>query len=100
MPQMLYDSERFVVVHDVRNGDELELAVQAGMSRAQIELMVQHVYEIVDKKTQRTLCLHGAWAEVFLQVTTDWMHNTPDQEVVEQVLDSYAQLAQIPVNLH
>lgn len=100
MPQMLYDSDSFVVVHDVGNNDEIEKLMEARVPHDQVEPLVQHIYEIVDKRNAKTVCLHGAWARAFLLITTEWMHNTPDQEAVERVLEGYTQLAQLPVVLH
>lgn len=100
MPQMLYDSDSFVVVHDIGNNEEIEKMMLALVPRDQVEHMVQHIYEIVDKRNAKTVCLYGAWAETFLRITKEWMENSPNQEDVERVLDGYTQLAQIPVVLH
>lgn len=101
MPSMLYDSDSFVVVHEVGNNDEITDAMVDGkLTRAEIDLRVRHIYEIVDKRNDREVCLHGAWAETFLRITKEWEQDPPEQEVVERILDGYCQLATLPMIVH
>ena len=82
--QMLYDSDAFVVVH-----------IDAGKPRKKRE-----GYEIVDKRTNREVYLDGPWAAAFERQIKAWQQQTPTQEDVEEVLESYAELAHYPLVMH
>ena len=92
--QMLYDSERFVVVHMLAN------AVHEGAPAPATPQMARHGFEIVDKDSGKEVYLDGSWAELFQQRLQAWQQNTPTQEEVEDTLDSYIGLAQTPVVTH
>lgn len=91
---MLYDSERFVVVHMLANA-RLE-----GAPVPSVPQMARHGFEIVDKNSGKEVYLDGSWAELFQQRLEAWQQNTPTQEEVEDTLDSYIGLAQTPVTTH
>ncbi len=91
--QMLYDSDSFVVVHMVPDGDE-DVPESAGPQLA------RHGFEIVDKRSGKEVYLDGSWAEMFQEKIMDWQRNTPTQEEVEDTLDGYVGLAQNPVVVH
>jgi hypothetical protein len=92
---MLYDSEAFAVVHILANAlTEGEKPTQPGPQ------MPRHGFEIVDKRSGKEVYLDGSWAEMFQQKITAWQNNTPSQEEVEDTLEGYASLAQMPVVMH
>ncbi len=92
---MLYDSDSFAVVHihanAPLNGEE---AKDSGPH------MPRHGFEIVDKRSGKEVYLDGSWAEMFQLQINAWQQNTPSQEEVEDALDGYAGLAQMPVVVH
>ena len=92
--QMLYDSESFVVVHMVPD------TAQDDSTGVEVPQLARHGFEIVDKRSGKEVYLDGSWAEMFQQIILDWQRNTPTQEEVEDMLDSYAGLAQNPVVVH
>ncbi len=92
---MLYDSESFAVVHIHAN------APQAGdVAANDTPLMPRHGFEIVDKRSGKEVYLDGSWAEMFQMQINAWQQNTPSQEEVEDMLEGYAGLAQMPVVVH
>lgn len=92
--QMLYDSDRFVVVHMLANAREADApALEAPQ-------LARHGFEIVDKSSGKEVYLDGSWAELFQQRLEAWQHNAPTQEEIEETLDSYIGLAQTPVVTH
>ena len=92
---MLYDSDAFAVVHIHAN------APMAGDAEAEDgPQMPRHGFEIVDKRSGKEVYLDGSWAEMFQMQITAWQRNTPSQEEVEDTLEGYATLAQMPVVVH
>ncbi|WP_101050033.1 BTH_I0359 family protein [Macromonas nakdongensis] len=92
---MLYDSDSFAVVHIHANApQDREPAEPAGPH------MPRHGFEIVDKRSGKEVYLDGSWAEMFHQQIQAWQQNTPTQEEVEDTLEGYATLAQMPVVVH
>jgi len=92
---MLYDSEAFAVVHILAN------APADGASAADNgPHLPRHGFEIVDKRSGKEVYLDGSWAEMFQQHIAAWQRNTPSQEEVENTLEGYASLAQMPVVVH
>ena len=90
----LYDSDTFAVVHllpDPPPGTK----VADGQP-----VLARHGFEIVDKRSGKEVYLDGLWAELFQQRSAAWHENTPTQEEVEDTLEGYAELAQIPVVVH
>jgi hypothetical protein len=84
--QLLYDSDRFVVTHQAHPDSLLPNS--------------NPIFEIVDKQTNKELVLCGAWASAFRRQIEMWQLNTPSQEEVEEMLTSYADLAQLPLVVH
>ena len=62
--------------------------------------MPRHGFEIVDKRSGKEVYLDGSWAEMFQIQITAWQQSTPSQEEVEDTLEGYAELAQMPVVMH
>jgi hypothetical protein len=92
---MLYDSDAFAVVHILAN------ALQEGEKPAHPgPQMPRHGFEIVDKRSGKEVYLDGSWAEMFQLQITAWQNNTPSEEEVEDTLEGYATLAQMPVVMH
>jgi Protein of unknown function (DUF3567) len=92
---MLYDSDAFAVVHILANAPldgDLEVADGPQMPR--------HGFEIVDKRSGKEVYLDGSWAEMFQSQITLWQQSMPSQEEVEDTLEGYATLAQMPVVMH
>ncbi len=92
---MLYDSDSFAVVHIHANapmeGDSL------GTNEPH---MPRNGFEIVDKRSGKEVYLDGSWAEMFQLQINAWQKSTPSQEEVEDTLEGYAGLAQMPVIVH
>ena len=91
---MLYDSESFAVVHIQTDALQDNEAAPAGPQLA------RHGFEIVDKRSGKEVYLDGSWAEMFQIQITAWQQSTPSQEEVEDTLEGYASLAQMPVVMH
>ncbi|MCU0764020.1 MAG: DUF3567 domain-containing protein [Hydrogenophaga sp.] len=92
---MLYDSDAFAVVHILANAPlDGEPAVADGPQ------MPRHGFEIVDKRSGKEVYLDGSWAEMFQSQITQWQQTMPSQEEVEDTLEGYATLAQMPVVMH
>ncbi len=92
---MLYDSDAFAVVHILANAPEE--GVEQVPSGPQIP---RHGFEIVDKRSGKEVYLDGSWAEMFQIQITAWQKDMPSQEEVEDTLEGYASLAQMPVVMH
>ena len=92
---MLYDSDALAVVHILANAPEDAEAQR--LLGPQIPL---HGFEIVDKRSGKEVYLDGSWAEMFQEQINAWQQNTPSQEEVEDTLEGYASLAQMPVVMH
>jgi hypothetical protein len=93
--QMLYDSDAFAVVHILANAPE-----DGDSQRPQGPQIPRHGFEIVDKRSGKEVYLDGSWAEMFQEQINAWQQNTPSQEEVEDTLEGYASLAQMPVVMH
>lgn len=92
---MLYDSDAFAVVHILANAAaDGETLVEQGPQ------IPRHGFEIVDKRSGKEVYLDGSWAEMFQQQINAWQQNMPSQEEVEDTLEGYASLAQMPVVMH
>jgi hypothetical protein len=92
---MLYDSDAFAVVHILANAP-----VDGEAERLDGPQIPRHGFEIVDKRSGKEVYLDGSWAEMFQERITAWQRNTPSQEEVEDTLEGYATLAQMPVVMH
>jgi hypothetical protein len=92
---MLYDSDAFAVVHILANAPE-----DAEAQRLLGPQIPRHGFEIVDKRSGKEVYLDGSWAEMFQEQINAWQQNTPSQEEVEDTLEGYASLAQMPVVMH
>ncbi len=92
---MLYDSESFAVVHIHANAP---LAGEKSQDNG--PQMPRHGFEIVDKRSGKEVYLDGSWAEMFQMQINAWQQNTPSQEEVEDTLEGYTGLAQMPVVVH
>jgi len=93
---MLYDSDTFAVVQiqaDAADGGVTQTASAAPQ-------LARHGFEIVDKRSGKEVYLDGSWAELFQARLNGWQLKTPTQEEVEDMLESYAELAQMPVVMH
>ena len=91
---LLYESETFAVMHVLANAPA-ETAPPTSKP-----LLERHGFEIVDKRAKKEVYLDGTWADLFQQHISAWQENTPTQEVVEDTLEQYAELAQNPVVVH
>jgi hypothetical protein len=83
--QMLYDSDAYVVVHVNASPDEDS---------------PRNGFEIVDKRTNKEVYLDGHWAEIFQAQINAWQLDTPEQDEVEAILESYCELAHYPLVIH
>ncbi len=92
---MLYDSDSFAVVHIHANAP-----MEGEDHTADGPHMPRHGFEIVDKRSGKEVYLDGSWAEMFQLQINAWQKSTPSQEEVEDTLEGYAGLAQMPVVVH
>ncbi|MBD3893182.1 DUF3567 domain-containing protein [Hydrogenophaga sp.] len=92
---MLYDSDTFAVVHILANAPQ-----EGEPARTDGPQIPRHGFEIVDKRSGKEVYLDGSWAELFQIQISAWQRNMPSQEEVENTLDGYASLAQMPVVMH
>ena len=101
---MLYDSETYSVTHMLANAVPTESPSGASRDSASQTLVVptlaRHGFEIVDKRSGKEVYLDGSWAELFQQRLDGWQQKTPTEEEIEEILESYAELAQMPVVMH
>ena len=93
---MLYDSDTFAVVQIQADAAD-DGAAQTVCATPQL---TRHGFEIVDKRSGKEVYLDGSWAELFQARLNGWQQKTPSQEEVEEMLESYAELAQMPVVMH
>ncbi len=94
----LYDSDTFAVVHILANA--LPETDEARQQPAMLPPLPRHGFEIVDKRAGKEVYLDGSWAEMFQRQIDAWQRQTPTQEEVEDTLEGYATLAQMPVHMH
>ena len=92
---MLYDSESFAVVHIHANAPMV-----GDPENTDGPQMPRHGFEIVDKRSGKEVYLDGSWAEMFQLRLSAWAKDTPTQEEVEDTLEGYSGLAQMPVIVH
>jgi hypothetical protein len=116
MMQMLFDNDNFAVVYVDANAQAREAAVEHNAvadsvhslhSRKSVRHIPlreipeeRHCYEIVDKRNNKEVMLHGSWAAAFAKQIEHWHQETPTEEEVEEVLDSFAFFAQLPMVVH
>jgi hypothetical protein len=93
---MLYDSDTFAVVQIQADAADAGAAQTASATPQ----LARHGFEIVDKRSGKEVYLDGSWAELFQARLNGWQQKTPTQEEVEDMLESYAELAQMPVVMH
>ena len=102
--QTLYDSDAYSVTHMLANAqDNGDMALgeyKTLQFPAGVPLLARHGFEIVDKHSGKEVYLDGYWAELFQQHINAWQRNAPTQEEVEDLLASYAELAQNPIRVH
>ena len=91
----VYDSESFAVVHILANAVN-----DADFQEDATPQLPRHGFEIVDKRSGKEVYLDGSWAELFQQPLSAWQQSTPSQDEVEDMLERYASLAQMPVVVH
>ena len=94
---LLYDSDSFAVMQIQANAESAEANASAAPAHP---LMARNGFEIVDKRSGKEVYLDGSWAELFQQRLDGWQQKTPTEEEIEDILESYAELAQMPVVMH
>ena len=94
--QTLYDSDTFCLTHIVGAWDD---GVPQSASTESLRLP-RHGFELLDKRAGKELYLDGPWAELFQQQLQAWQRSAPTQDEVEDTLEQYAGLAQIPTTVH
>ena len=94
--QTLYESDSFCLTHIVGSWEE---GAQPSASAEPLRLP-RHGFELLDKRAGKELYLDGAWAELFQQQLQAWQRSAPTQDEVEDTLEQYAGLAQIPTTVH
>lgn len=99
----LYDSDCYSVTHMLANAVPAELpegTLKAGEQVLLVPKLARHGFEIVDKRSGKEVYLDGSWAELFQRQIEAWQARTPTQEEVEDTLERYSGLAQMPVAVH
>lgn len=94
--QTLYESDSFCLTHIA---DTWHDGVAPSAPDQQPHLP-RHGFELLDKRVGKEVYLDGAWAELFQQQLQAWQRRAPTQDEVEDTLEQYAGLAQIPVSVH
>lgn len=94
---LLYDSDSFAVMQIQANASSADANASAAPAQP---LMARNGFEIVDKRSGKEVYLDGSWAELFQQRLDGWKQKTPTEEEIEDILESYAELAQMPVVMH
>lgn len=94
--QTLYDSDSFCLTHIVGAWEEEALPSKDGETLR----LPRHGFELLDKRVGKEVYLDGPWAELFQQQLQAWQRNAPTQDEVEDTLERYAGLAQIPATVH
>ena len=94
---MLYDSDSFAVMQIQANAESADANASAVPAQPQL---ARNGFEIVDKRSGKEVYLDGSWAELFQQRLDGWQQKTPTEEEIEEILESYAELAQMPVVMH
>ena len=94
---LLYDSDSFAVRQIQANAESADASVSAAPVQPQL---ARNGFEIVDKRSGKEVYLDGSWAELFQQRLDGWKQKTPTEEDIEEILESYAELAQMPVVMH
>jgi hypothetical protein len=94
---MLYDSDSFAVMQIQANAESADASASAVPAQPQL---MRNGFEIVDKRSGKEVYLDGSWAELFQQRLDGWHQKTPTEEEIEDILESYAELAQMPVVMH
>ena len=94
---LLYDSDSFAVMQIQANAVSADANASAAPAQP---LMARNGFEIVDKRSGKEVYLDGSWAELFQQRLDGWQQKTPTEEEIEEILESYAELAQMPVVMH
>ena len=94
---MLYDSDSFAVMQIQANAESADANSSAVPAQPQL---ARNGFEIVDKRSGKEVYLDGSWAELFQQRLNGWQQKTPTEEEIEEILESYAELAQMPVVMH
>lgn len=94
---LLYDSDSFAVMQIQANAESADANASAAPAQP---LMARNGFEIVDKRSGKEVYLDGSWAELFQQRLDSWQQKTPTEEEIEDILESYAELAQMPVVMH
>lgn len=102
----LYDSDTYSVTHMLANAIIVQETAAPDADAGQTVITLQapqlprHGFEIVDKRSGKEVYLDGSWAELFQQHIIAWQQKTPTQEEVEDTLEQFAELAQMPVVQH
>ena len=94
---LLYDSDSFAVMQIQANAESADANAAAVPAQPQL---ARNGFEIVDKRSGKEVYLDGSWAELFQQRLDGWQQKTPTEEEIEEILESYAELAQMPVVMH
>ena len=93
----LYESDAYSLIHVL--GTWEEGLAPAARNDAQRRLP-RHGFELLDRRSGKEVFLDGPWAELFQRHLETWQRNAPTQDEVEDTLEQYAGLAQIPTTLH
>ena len=94
---LLYDSDSFAVMQIQANAESADANASPALAQPQL---ARNGFEIVDKRSGKEVYLDGSWAELFQQRLDGWQQKTPTEEEIEEILESYAELAQMPVVMH
>lgn len=83
---LLFDNDRYIVV-------EIEYTPLN-------HFLIQFGFELVDKKTERSIFLTDDWAGSLIATIDRWKVNMPNENEVEHVIAGYLELANLPLRQH
>ena len=93
----LYDSDTYCLTHIVGTWEE---GLASAAPVAESHRLPRHGFELLDKRSGKEVYLDGPWAELFQEHLQAWQRSAPTQDEVEDTLQQYAELAQIPTTVH
>jgi hypothetical protein len=93
----LYESDTYCLTHIVGAWEE---GLASAALSAQSHRLPRHGFELLDKRAGKEVFLDGPWAELFQEHLHAWQRSAPTQDEVEDTLQQYAELAQIPTTVH
>lgn len=93
----LYESDTFCLTHIAGTWEDGLSLTAAATDQPRLP---RHGFELLDKRVGKEVYLDGPWAELFQEQLQAWQRSAPTQDEVEDTLERYTGLAQIPTTVH